>query len=270
MKYKKIKLLWPSNVLLNDNNLLETTTLVAKLSDTETTPEEMKAFILGNIFMLSRNYLDGFVTTFFIENDLLINFFINSVGKVSDFKNLCDNFCKMFDKLEDEKHKVIPLKELVDLRKRTSGFLCVPFKSKFQNISYAFCDDGTIVFGHAQNVSFYDPKEHENFIKKANKDQVAMLKMLFGFLLYKEVFPEAIKNGFVFTEKAPPFSIESTSISITVHDKIKQSSITNKMPHLRRGHFMHLQSEKYVKKRGSFIWRAATFINGKVKSIKIV
>ncbi len=230
---------------------------------------QMFVFANEKIFQEKHN-----IPIFFIENNNLLNFFIDSV-RDEDVKNLTGSLRDKLWLLAIESNKTLSLNlHKIDddaLNKCSSGLIVFPLKSKLENLFFQMLPnnlgDGVRILLHDKNKIYYD------ICKKTSEDSICnfiLLKIFYGFLLYKEVFPEAVKDGFVF-DTPKRLLPKGKHISITAHPKIIQSSSHNSpTPHLRRGHFMFCNSNYYKKKQGQFIWRESTFVNGKVKSVVTV
>lgn len=63
------------------------------------------------------------------------------------------------------------------------------------------------------------------------------------------------------------FSNLSFKVSVEIKEYINMP--ISKSPHLRRGHFRFLQSEKFVNKKGCIVFVSETMIKGQAKTVYI-
>ena len=210
------------------------------------------------LFRYFNEFIQGNINTYFLESNELINFIMDSVSK-NDIKYLFDKY------LNDDS---VSFNKFIDIE----GILCMPMGCTYSNLYFTvfpivnekdklcsftilICTDRDIIISHL-SINMLQSK-------KISWEE----KLILGFLLYKEVFPEAVKDGFVF-DTPQRLLPKGKHISITTHPKMIESGQGNSpTPHLRRGNFAYLSSSYYKKKQGHVIWRPATFIKGKAKSV---
>ncbi len=86
--------------------------------------------------------------------------------------------------------------------------------------------------------------------------------IIFNMFLYIDAFPEAIKKG------PPPVTIEHgmtplSNTTIGLSKTIKQMYADRSVsPHMRRGHYRYLQSDRYKKKRFQTVYVRSAMIKG--------
>jgi hypothetical protein len=109
------------------------------------------------------------------------------------------------------------------------------------------------------------PLDDLDFKGNLEKERNLVINLFF----YMDCFPNSIKAG------APNICIQpyviannSKSLHITTHESlIDHSGVT---PHFRRGHFRHLVSEQFTKKRGQTIFIRSTFVKGHAETVEDV
>jgi hypothetical protein len=101
------------------------------------------------------------------------------------------------------------------------------------------------------------------------------IRFIFNVFLYIKCFPDYVKDGVPddLTNKNQTIldrkinfgelNIKNKNVSISTYKNIE-----NKSPHFRSGHFMHLESDRYVNKQHQIVWRSETMVKGfKAKTV---
>jgi len=90
------------------------------------------------------------------------------------------------------------------------------------------------------------------------------IKFAINCIIYQHTFPEYIVDG-------PPHEIiEENSNTIKISDQIRSyiHSSRDVSPHLRRGHFRYLSSDRFKNKKGQTIFVSPSFVKGNAKTVK--
>lgn len=94
-----------------------------------------------------------------------------------------------------------------------------------------------------------------------------MLRLIFGFSLYIEAFPEVVMP----TGADSTFQIghyRGTHLSVATSDVARRENESAAVsPHFRRGHFRVLHSERFTKKRGQVVFVKGCFVKGKAYDV---
>lgn len=94
------------------------------------------------------------------------------------------------------------------------------------------------------------------------KDWDNLNRVFFNMLYYCECFPDKIQEGVPEDFRKSVFDPTQykKNISLSMHESlVDRSGIT---PHFRKGHFAHLESDRYVNKKGQIVWRSASMVKG--------
>jgi len=110
-------------------------------------------------------------------------------------------------------------------------------------------------------------ENNEIINKKAMMDKpieiVGWVKnLLYNTFFYIEAFPKCVSSGSPneIKEFDKFYNSKNNRLKlITEESLIDKTSIT---PHFRRGHFVRLESERFVNKKGTVIFRKSTFVKG--------
>lgn len=153
---------------------------------------------------------------------------------------------------------VIHSKEL----KRSIMFMFQIHGTNKENIDF-FITDG--------EDDFYTPFDNEKELIKFlnNNKETYIHKIAYNFLNYLIAFPESIIDG----PPADAILERKTESSITVKSNDTVKRITKEFsshytsPHLRRGHFRFLKSDRFKNKKGQIIYIEPTFIKGSAKTV---
>ena len=136
------------------------------------------------------------------------------------------------------------------------------FISSGDNLGNLFVSDGENV---AWTPLYGDKTSRENLYNI--DDHGDMLKIAFNLLFYMSAFPENILNR-------PPDEVcdklninnsKTISLSKDIADYLHENRDVS--PHLRRGHFRYLSSDRYVNKKGQTVFVKSSFIKGTAKTV---
>lgn len=101
-----------------------------------------------------------------------------------------------------------------------------------------------------------------------NKDIIPELRFIFNLFFYMKCFPDYIIDGVPddFRENILCKVNKKNCFHIEPHESIiDHSGVT---PHFRQGHFMKLESDRYVNKQHQIIWRSSAMVKGfKAKTV---
>ena len=89
-------------------------------------------------------------------------------------------------------------------------------------------------------------------------------RMFFNLCMYISAFPECVVDG------APPVKVEGSrerATTIKASEPIKQVYKYGVSPHMRRGHFRFLKSDKYTNKQFQAVYVKPTMVKGRASTI---
>ena len=90
-------------------------------------------------------------------------------------------------------------------------------------------------------------------------------RVILNLFLYMSAFPECVKEGAPSLSKG---SVEGSALRVCESNAIKRVYERGPVtPHMRRGHFRVLRSERYTKKRNAVVYVAPTMVRGKADTI---
>jgi len=204
-----------------------------------------EACSFASSFLFQNAYNNGLIPTYFIANRELIEFFINSF-KNSPKDILNDIYAKLLNyQSRSTDNEILP---------QISGVLTFPESMKYCPILY-FIEYNTITekvqFGIEINkavLTFNDFIEVDSIPEMTQGDK-KYVKLLLGFLLYKEAFPHSVKSGLLWN--IPKFTDGKKSFISVIADKkikeiFKQDSLDSS--HLKIDYYEKVNSEKLKKK----------------------
>ena len=90
-------------------------------------------------------------------------------------------------------------------------------------------------------------------------------KLAVGLALYMRFFPEAVKIGIPESAKHPTHYKGKKCATIGLTEKLVDR--TGSKPHIRQSHFRFLGSERFTKKKGTYVLVKGAFIRGKCKIV---
>ena len=228
------------------------------------------ALLFGNEQILFDQYLNNDYSHYFLEKGLP-EFLISSV------KNIDAAFYKSlpFHNGFMSKPRNIPkiygeLKEWDKFLLKTGtkkGFAIHFHRSDFDRSllvvgrkATSWGHEGLIV-GNFDDVFYWRNDDEKYDWGKLGETNTDLLKLVLGFSLYIDAFPELVKDH---DEKSLKWKLYNGKRKIVLHGTQSTSDQKNSVsPHYRRGHFRLLTSEKYKKKRGHVVFVKGCFINGK-------
>lgn len=115
---------------------------------------------------------------------------------------------------------------------------------------------------------FYVPDD-ERLFNSRDKDVVLNLRNLVSSAIaYISCFPETVVDGIPEDLKHPNHFRKTKCYSVGVSPKVAAvGTHDSPCPHYRTGHWRHLKSEKFKKKRGQTIFIAGVFVKGKATTV---
>lgn len=186
----------------------------------------------------------------YVADDHLTNFLSSYSVKDSDFRlfyQVIDNLMPNFDgsrsfaiHLPDIKHSLFVF--YVPSSDDDAGYLCY-----VKHDYMGFC---TI-----------KPDGNNMDIIKQWGEYAEDWKVIFGLFIYMDAFPDCVRAGP--PEVVKGYVEKTNSLTLLTHDVIKRENEMSKViPHMRRGHFRVLQSERYTKKRFQAVYVKPSMIGG--------
>lgn len=224
--------------------------------------------------LLSSLVCQNKIKNYFIDSKFLIDFFKKTKIKKETILVLNgyidDNFT--YEEPDREiklKHNVTFEEKIYTGIKYLSG--CIFSKelnrSVFFNLQKITNADTILLYViDGEDVSFTTLIEN-GFVKTINDGLLYYLTMACNLIFYMSAFPENILDR-------PPDEVidklnKDNSKTITLSKDIENylHETRDVSPHLRRGHFKYLSSERYVNKRGQTIFVRPTFVKGEAKTV---
>lgn len=96
-----------------------------------------------------------------------------------------------------------------------------------------------------------------------NEITIKTLNSVVNLIMYINSFPESVKDGAPLGQTLA-YNHNRSKIINTHESIIDRSGVT---PHFRSGHFRHLESDVYTKKKGQVVFVRSTFVSGHAKTI---
>jgi hypothetical protein len=152
--------------------------------------------------------------------------------------------------------------------------LMVHFPINEQKYSIAICqhrntnsETGIAVAAHHGEDVFilFKDRGGDNIIDRHNGSDEKSIdsgRLVLGFTLYAECFPECLHDGFPSFAKHPSW-YKGNHSHLTRNHIVEEDHARSVSAHWRRGHFAILKHKRYKKNIGKAIFRKGTFVNGK-------
>lgn len=116
---------------------------------------------------------------------------------------------------------------------------------------------------------------HGDQIKKENKDyndkiieySANSIRLILNLLFYMSAYPENVLDNPPderIEDKVDAKQSKTITVSKEISDYLKDTELT---PHLRRGHFRLLSSERFVNKKGQVVFVKSSFVKGHAKTV---
>jgi hypothetical protein len=121
--------------------------------------------------------------------------------------------------------------------------------------------------GHMQ-AFFYVPDDERIFHTKHGELVLGLRNLVSSAIAYISCFPETVVAGIPEDLKHPNHFRKTKCYSVGVSPKVAAvGTHDSPCPHYRTGHWRHLKSEKFKKKRGQTIFIAGVFVKGKATTV---
>lgn len=107
------------------------------------------------------------------------------------------------------------------------------------------------------------------FLTETTAECARAWHVVFNLLMYMDAFPECVTEGCPqLHSKANRPADYVKSLRISASEAIKETYRNGMSPHMRRGHFRLLTSDKFTKKRGQTVYVKPTMVVGAAKTVK--
>lgn len=122
--------------------------------------------------------------------------------------------------------------------------------------------------GEQADIGFIPVSEEDGIIGgnivNDNETGTGIWRIFFNLCMYMSAFPECVIDG------APPIKINGSrdrSTTVKASKAIKDVYRDGVSPHMRRGHFRFLKSERYTTKRNQAIYVKPTMVKGRASTV---
>jgi hypothetical protein len=259
-EYKKNCLYLSSLVggdVLEDFSLFEKAITVA--TGNGCLPAEYSKKVARADFFTTGALIHGRNTSIYVKTPYLLDFLTNSKVKESDSDAVVNSVHTYYNLLKDGIFIHVPNK------KESVFFVASEISDTFGIADMAYelsAARGDSVF----YTSVFPAKK--NWLKFDTREDgdVEVWNLVLNLLLYMDCFKECVIDG------VPDIICKGDEAkrkkTITLHKDIeevsRQAQIT---PHMRRGHFRFLQSDRYVNAKGKTVFVKPTMVKGKAKTV---
>ena len=208
--------------------------------------------------------------SFYVYDESVVDFVKNAPLNENDMKQMhgiAIQFVEKYKKygmvvhMAGESQSILfsfsPSDMLIDPETRKAGIKGFPVfhkrfcKGESADVGYiAVSEDSGVIGGKLVNEK-----------KEAGSD---IWRIFFNLCMYMSAFPECVMDG------APPVKVDGSrerSTTVKASEQIKHVYRDGVSPHMRRGHFRFLKSEKYKNKRFQAIYVKPTMVKGKSNTV---
>lgn len=227
--------------------------------------------LLHAIPFLKKVYLN-----YYIESKDIADFFTTTKIKKESEKNIKDIIRKKSILLEDKNYKMDSFSGFIFTKtlQRTISFnIITQLKNNEEHSQILISDGDTFRVCDLDSILLKQKVFQENtFVSVSESEDDSHIKctyirLLLNMLFYMEAFPNKILN-------TPPNEVSDklnkhNSKTIETHKTIASYLKENQdiSPHLRRGHFRYLSDDRYINKKGQFVFVNPSFVKGQAKTI---
>lgn len=232
--------------------------------------------------------------SFRAENNLKEDFFIDvcDIGLIykfgqGEYHSIYINSLAVMDFLENSEPRqsdgMLLKQSAINLQKKSNGgglAIHLPgrkesiFISSLDNVSEVvsrFSENDVVVnYFRGEDVGFTPIKKDGSWVTEKTSEDSNLLdldwKIIFNLFLYIDAFPECVIDG-------PPdlisgYANETKVQTVNSNDSISQVFERSKAaPHMRRGHFRVLKSERFTKKRYQAVFVKPAMVLGKASTL---
>lgn len=202
---------------------------------------------------------------YYIESKELSDLFFNTIIK----KEIILNIPKIIDKSYEIEREVKDMNKNIHYIKTITGiinhksseqsifFMVVSSKDEGYNKGSFFITNG--------RMKYISPFEVDNLKDINNSDN--FVRFVLNMIFYMDAFPDKISNKppEEMCDKLNFNNSKTISIAKDIEDYLHENREVS--PHLRRGHFRFLESERYTKKKGQTIFVKSSFVKGKAVTV---
>lgn len=189
-------------------------------------------------------------TNIFIKENDLYDLLVESDIKISaTHKELCENYPFNIRYINGNYNEVIVINS-----KRLQNSIIIGYSYFKEADFFAFY----ISNGKKINTFYYGSTD--DIMNTCCAEMIPSMKLFLNLIFYAKAFPDKVIDGVPEDYREDVFRniIINKGYTFLSHKSI-MSSVT---PHFRKGHFMRLESERYINKRWSIVWRCASMVRG--------